>query len=144
MKKTILVFYFFLSISSFAQKVSTDVQMVLQVLTAQQAAWNDGNLEAYMQGYWKSDSLTFIGKKGITKGWQSTLENYQKSYPDKSTMGQLSFEILSLEYLSSDAIYVIGKWNLEREMTKGNLSGHFTLVLKKIKEEWLIVSDHSS
>lgn len=110
----------------------------------QQAAWNDGNIEAYMQGYWKSDSLTFIGKKGITKGWQSTLENYQKSYPDKSAMGQLSFEILSLESLSSDAIYVVGKWNLAREPAKGNLNGHFTLLFKKIKRQWLIVSDHSS
>jgi ketosteroid isomerase-like protein len=144
MKKIIVVFCCLLSFSAFAQKVSTDVQMVLQVLTAQQVAWNNGQLEAYMQGYWKSDSLTFIGKKGITKGWQSTLENYQKSYPDKSTMGQLSFEIVSLERLSSDAMYVIGKWNLEREMTKGNLSGHFTLVFKKIKGQWLIVSDHSS
>jgi ketosteroid isomerase-like protein len=144
MKKTILIFYFLLSISAFAQKASTDVQMVLQVLTAQQAAWNAGNIESYMQGYWKSDSLTFIGKKGITKGWQQTLDNYKKSYPDKTSMGNLAFEVLTIEPLSPITIYVIGKWNLEREMTKGNLSGHFTLVFKKIKEEWLIVSDHSS
>ncbi len=129
----------------FAQSnFSPEIQKVRDVLTKQQKSWNDGRIEDFMQGYWKSDSLTFIGKKGITKGWQQTLDNYKKSYPDKSTMGQLQFDILEIGQLSPSTIHVIGKWNLQREESKGNLGGHFTLIFKKIKNQWVIVSDHTS
>lgn len=121
-----------------------DIVAVKSVLTMQIQAWNNGDLDGYMQGYWKSDSLTFIGKKGVTKGWQQTLDNYKKSYPDKSAMGQLGFELISIEQLSQSDIYVVGKWNLTRDKKLGDLSGHFTLLLKKINSQWVIVSDHSS
>ena len=145
MKKLVLVLFVMLSMTCFAQqKQSGDILKVKAVLTTQQQAWNEGRIDDFMEGYWKSDSLTFIGKKGITYGWQQTLDNYKKGYPDKSAMGQLQFDILNIEQFSSSTIYVIGKWTLLREESKGNLGGHFTLVFKKINKQWVIVSDHTS
>ena len=95
-----------------------------------------------MHGYWESDSLVFIGKNGPTYGYNATLARYKKSYPDPQQMGQLTSTIVSLERLSSGHYFVIGKWALARTM--GNLSGSYTLLIKKINGEWVIVVDHSS
>lgn len=108
----------------------------------QQVAWNKGDLDEFMLSYWNSDSLKFIGKSGITYGWKSTLANYKKNYPDKSTMGELTFTIISVDELSKTGCYVIGKWNLKRE--KGDVGGYFTLLWKKIDGKWVIVIDHTS
>ena len=115
---------------------------IRQIMAEQELAWNRADLEAFMDGYWKSDSLRFIGSRGLTYGWQQTLENYKKGYPDPEAMGQLKFTILSVEILSKKSAYVIGKWELTR--VKGDLSGHYTLLWKKIKGKWAIVADHSS
>jgi hypothetical protein len=112
------------------------------VLSEQEKAWNIGDIEAYMQGYQKSDSLKFIGKNGIQFGWQKTLDNYHKSYPDKAAMGILRFDIVKIDVLSVSSAFVIGKWALTRE--KGNISGYFTLLFKLIDGKWVIVCDHSS
>ncbi len=112
------------------------------VLMKQQKAWNEGKIEVYMQGYWNSDSLTFVGKRGVTKGWQNTLANYKKSYPDKTAMGKLKLEIISIKIIGKDIAFVVGRWDLTR--TIGNVGGHFTLLMRKIKGKWLIVADHSS
>lgn len=145
MKKLLVLCFIACSLATFAQKQKMpDRQQILRVLMNQQAAWNDGNLEGFMNGYWESDSLSFIGKKGITKGWQQTLDNYKKSYPDKSSMGTLKFEIIDIDMLSKTAAYVVGKWHLSREESKGDLSGHFTLLFKKKNNRWVIVNDHSS
>ena len=112
------------------------------LLDKQVQAWNEGNLEKFMQTYLKSDKLSFVGSRGPTYGWQATLESYKKGYPDKAAMGNLKFTILELSKIDRKTIYVIGKFELTRDI--GNLSGHFTLVIQKIKNEWLIVSDHSS
>jgi ketosteroid isomerase-like protein len=95
-----------------------------------------------MATYWKSDSLLFIGKKGPTYGWKATLENYKKGYPDTAAMGKLSFHLLELKKLAGDVYFVVGKWMLAR--TAGDLSGHFTILLRKINGEWKIIADHSS
>ena len=95
-----------------------------------------------MSGYWKSDSLRFIGKSGLKYGWQNTLNNYQKSYPDKASMGILVFNVLSVELFSPDLAFVIGLWKLTRDA--GNIDGVFSLVFRKINGQWLIVCDHSS
>jgi ketosteroid isomerase-like protein len=115
---------------------------IRKVLAEQTEAWNKADIQGFMQGYWASDSLKFIGKNGVTKGWNATLNNYKKSYPDKAAMGTLTFDILTVEKISSKAAFVIGKWKLQRE--KDVLQGHFTLFWKKIKSKWLIVADHSS
>lgn len=117
----------------------TEIQ---QLLSKQQKAWNEGKIEAYMQGYWNSDSLTFVGKRGVTKGWKNTLENYKKSYPDKTAMGKLDMQILSLKLLTKDMAFVVGKWDLTR--SAGNVGGHFTLLMRKLNGKWVIVADHSS
>jgi hypothetical protein len=112
------------------------------LLDKQVQAWNEGNLEKFMQTYWNSEKLSFVGSRGPTYGWQATLESYKKGYPDKGAMGNLKFTILELSKIDRKTVYVIGKFDLSREM--GNLSGHFTLVIQKINNEWLIISDHSS
>lgn len=119
-----------------------EVARIKALMDAQLKAWNAGNLEGFMDTYWKSDSLLFIGKKGLTYGWQATLDNYRKSYPGKEGMGTLSFQLLEFKQLAADTYFVIGKWNLER--TIGDLSGHFSILLRKIGGEWKIVADHSS
>jgi ketosteroid isomerase-like protein len=121
---------------------AADKAGILKTLTDQQEAWNRGNLEAFMAGYWKSDSLQFIGSRGINFGWQTTLDNYRKGYPDTVAMGKLRFEILRINPISADAAWLTGKFYLERTM--GNASGIFTLVLRKVKNKWLVVYDHTS
>lgn len=127
-----------------AQSNVSEKLAITQLLIKQQAAWNAGSLEKFMAPYWFSDSLQFIGKKGITYGWQNTLDNYKKSYPDTTAMGQLTFELNSIDVLSKNSAFVIGKWFLKREKGKGDLGGYFTLLFKKMKNKWVIVADHSS
>ncbi|HEV8283851.1 MAG TPA: nuclear transport factor 2 family protein [Chitinophagaceae bacterium] len=115
---------------------------IRKVLNEQVKAWNRGDVVGYMQGYWKNDSLMFIGKNGINWSWTKTLENYKKSYPDTTTMGKLSFDILLVKELSSTYYYVVGKWTLKRSI--GDLSGYYNLLFKKINGQWLIIADHTS
>jgi ketosteroid isomerase-like protein len=124
----------------FAQKNDdADIQLVLH---NQEKAWNNGDLEAFMKGYWKSDSLMFVGKSGVTYGWQKTLDNYKKGYPDTAAMGKLLFDILEMKPVSEDTHFIIGKWQLIRSI--GNIGGYFSLLFKKINGEWLIICDHTS
>ncbi len=124
-----------------AQK-STDKAAILTVLEQQRTGWNKGDLESYMQGYWKSDSLLFVGKNGPTYGWQKTLDNYKKGYPDKDAMGLLTFGIKKIEFIAKNQAFVLGSWHLKRE--KDEPKGYFTLLLRKIEGQWKVVSDHSS
>src|SRR5574340_558903 len=114
---TALFSFFYLH--SFAQ--GKDEMLVKKVLQTQQSAWNNGSIEKFMEGYWKSDSLMFIGKSGITYGWQKISDNYKRSYPDTASMGKLHFSILQLKALAIDAYFMVGKWHLER--AKGNIEG---------------------
>ncbi len=129
-----------LSHKNFAQ--TSDTQSILTLLEQQRKDWNSGDVEAYMQGYWKSDSLLFVGKRGPQYGWNRTLENYRKSYPNKEAMGQLTFNILKVDVYCESNAFVLGEWILDR--SKDQLKGFFTLRLKKINNQWLIVADHSS
>lgn len=140
MKKLLTVGLIALSLAATAQRSAE--RQIREVLAVQTEAWNRGDIEGFMQTYWHSDSLTFIGKNGVKKGWQATLESYKKGYPDTVSMGKLSFDILRVERLSRKYYYVIGKWMLKRSI--GDLSGHYDLLLKKIGGRWFIVSDHSS
>lgn len=119
----------------------TAIHDVQKILKQQQIAWNKGDIVAFMEGYWKSDSLRFIGSKGLNYGWTNTLENYKKSYPDKATMGNLHFDVLNMEVLSEQCVWMIGKYTLTRE--KDQPSGLFTLIWKKIDGQWVIVSDQT-
>ena len=119
-----------------------NARAILKLLDTQTAAWNKGDLQGFMKGYWENDSLRFIGKSGITYGWNNTLANYKRGYPDTAAMGKLQFTILVVKKLSPRYYEVVGKWYLKRSI--GDASGHYTLLLRKIKGNWVIVSDHSS
>jgi ketosteroid isomerase-like protein len=104
--------------------------------------WSKGDLEAFMNGYIKSDSLKFVGSGGITYGWQQTLENYKKGYPTKEHTGTLTFNLLEFDQLANDVFLVIGEFHLKR--TVGDADGMFSIILKHINGEWKIIADHSS
>jgi ketosteroid isomerase-like protein len=129
-------------VGSFAQSKSNDRHQIKAVMEEQQIAWNAYNLEAFMNGYWKSDSLKFIGRNGITYGWQTTLSNYKKNYPTPEAMGKLTFTIVTLDLVSPDAAFMIGKYHLKR--ISDEPSGYFTLFWRKINGKWIIVVDHTS
>jgi ketosteroid isomerase-like protein len=122
-------------------KGQSDLATVEQNMRVQEDAWNAGNLEGFMAHYWKSDSLTFIGKNGVTYGWTQTLANYKKSYPSAEAMGILKFTVIGRLQVSPDAIYIIGKWALQKQKPA---EGHFTLLWRKINRQWVITSDHTS
>lgn len=134
--------FLFLLFSAFACAQAKEDGQIRQLLTTQTQSWNRGDIEGFMQTYWKSDSLMFIGKTGVHFGWQETLNNYKKGYPDTTAMGKLSFDIIIVKKLSPEYYYVVGKWMLKR--TIGDLSGHYDLLLRKIKGRWYIIADHSS
>lgn len=145
----ILFLAFFLSATTqiFAQSnpdrlPGGDESAIRRILGEQTAAWNRGDIESFMNGYWKNDSLMFIGKSGVTYGWTNTLNNYKKGYPDTTAMGKLSFNIITLKRFSKKYYQVVGKWHLNRSI--GDLSGHFTLLFEKINNRWVIIADHSS
>ena len=140
MKKLLLLTGIIISISSMAQ--TKDELIIRKMLADQISFWNKGDIPGFMQGYWENDSLVFIGKNGPTYGYNNTLRNYQKNYPNKDYMGVLHFDILSVQAIEKDHYFVIGKFMLQRKV--GDASGHFTLIFKRINGIWKIVSDHSS
>ena len=117
--------------------------VISSTMHRQQESWNKGDLPGFMHGYWESDSLRFMGKDGVTYGWKATLQRYQNSYPTPEKMGQLTFSQLRIEKINSSNAYVDGIWTLAYPNDK-KVSGHFTLLWKKINGTWVIVSDHSS
>jgi hypothetical protein len=119
-------------------------QVATDMLRRQSEAWNEGDLVAFMQDYWKSDSLRFIGSNGVELGWQNVLANYQRSYPNQAAMGKLAFDLLAVEVLGPEACTVVGRYRLKREDKEQEASGHFTLVLRRVGGQWVIASDHSS
>jgi ketosteroid isomerase-like protein len=116
---------------------------ITAVMEAQVAAWNRGDLEGYMAGYWQSPELSFYSGKSVTRGWQPTLDRYRSRYQSAgSEMGKLTFSDLEIELLGPDSAYVRGKWGLQ--LSKENIGGLYTLVFKKLPSGWRIVHDHTS
>jgi len=144
MKKTLILFAFFLATATLSFSQNKDFNKIKKLMTTQSDCWNKGNIDCFMETYWKSEKLQFIGSKGATYGWQNTLDRYKKSYPTQAAMGQLTFDIINMNKRSRKVISVIGKWHLKRGADLGDLEGHFLLILKKIKGNWVIVADHSS
>ena len=116
---------------------------VVAVLTTQTAAWNRGDMPGFMQGYWHSDSLVFLGRKGPTYGWQRILDNYQKNYPNAAAMGQLDFSGLRVTPLTPGAAQVVGHWHIAGPVA-GDEQGYFLLVLRRVGGEWKVVADHTN
>lgn len=131
-----------LAIAGVVKAQSKDETAIRNSMAEQLNAWNAGDLVRFMGTYWNDDSLMFVGKSGVTYGWQKTLDNYKKGYPDTAAMGKLDFNILHVKRLSAIYFFVVGKWHLTRSI--GDVGGHFTLLFRKIKGKWVIVADHSS
>jgi hypothetical protein len=111
------------------------------VMEAQEIAWNKHDLESFMQGYWKSETLKFYGSKGLTLGWESTLANYKKGYPTKADSGTLNFVINDISKIEGDNYWVMGEYHLKREV--GDANGVFIIIFKQIDGHWKIVADMS-
>lgn len=140
-------FVIFSAVSTFAQtgdaKIENEITKVLHVQTA---AWNRGDIEGFMQGYWNSPQMTFVSGDNVARGWQAALDRYKKSYDSKAKMGVLTFSELEFTILSKDAAVVLGNWSLERTVDgkQDNPHGKFTLIFRKFKNGWKVVHDHTS
>ena len=141
MKKCWLVFALLCFSFTAAIAQNKDEKAVRDLLAEQVKQWNLRDIPAFMETYWKSDSLMFVGKNGITYGWLKTLDNYKKNYPDAAAMGKLDFDLLELKQLSADYYFVVGKWHLTRSI--GDIGGLFSLLVRKDMGKWLIIADHS-
>ncbi|WP_299109006.1 nuclear transport factor 2 family protein [uncultured Tenacibaculum sp.] len=119
----------------------TDKKEILAIMKAQEKAWSNHDLEGFMEGYWKSDSLKFYGSSGITYGWNKTLANYKKGYPTKEHSGTLNFKINDISKINEGAYFVMGEYHLTRSV--GNANGVFMIIFKKIKGTWKIIADTS-
>jgi ketosteroid isomerase-like protein len=119
-----------------------DRAAITSILTAQQDAWNQGDVDKFLIGYWHSPNLTFSGSSGISRGWDGVMARYKKSYPDRAAMGHLDFSGLEFHSLGKDAALVLGRWHLKRD--KGDVGGVFSLVWQRFPEGWRIVHDHTS
>jgi hypothetical protein len=140
--KTAVLVLLFLAAAATSIAQSKAEREVLAILDRQTAAWNRGDLEGFMKGYWENDSLMYIGRSGVTYGFTPTLSNYRKNYGDTARMGKLRFDILHVKRLSPKYIHLVGRWSLRR--SAGDVGGHYTLLFRRIRGEWVVVSDHSS
>ena len=118
---------------------NSEISDIKSVLQKQQIAWNNGNIDGFMLGYWNSEKLEFVSESGVTKGWKNTLDRYKNTYPNKGLMGVLQFEILDVKLLSETTANLKGKWKLIRK--NDNPKGSFTLTFNKIEGQWLIIKD---
>jgi len=144
MKKYLLIICtLILSQTGFTQTTEQeDKEAILAVLKAQRLAWSDHNIEEFMEGYWKSDSLKFYGSNGVTYGWDNTLDRYKQAYPTPDHTGILSFKINAISKITDEAYYVMGEYHLKR--TVGNATGIFMIIFKRIEGQWKIIADTSS
>lgn len=141
MKKIILLFFIAILFSCTTANEEEDKKAILTVMNLQEKAWSNNDLEGFMQGYWRSDSLKFYGSNGLTKGWQQTLVNYKKGYPSKEHSGTLNFKINDISKINNVSYWVMGEYFLKRKV--GDANGVFMIIFKKINGEWKIVADTS-
>lgn len=136
---TLLICLVFNSCST--SSIKKDKKTILSIMKSQEKAWSKNNIEAFMEGYWKSDSLKFFGSSGLKYGWQSTLNGYKKRYPTKDHTGTLRFKINDISQINSASYFVMGEYHLVRNI--GNADGVFMIIFKKINGEWKIIADTS-
>ncbi len=145
MTKTALLFGLILLLGAHsvsAQSQSPDESAIRRLMADQAAAWNRGNMDDFMKGYWNNDSLVFIGKSGLSYGYKTALANYKKHYDNPDKMGKLFFTLLKFDRLSPEYMFVVGKFLLKRKI--GDLDGFYTLMFRKINGRWVIIADHTS
>ncbi len=123
-------------------RAADPVGEIKTLVSRQTEAWNRGDIDGFMQGYWQSNELRFASDGTVTRGWKATLHRYKKRYPDRETMGTLTLTVDEVTLLAPDAAIAFGKWELAR--SQDHPSGLFTLVLRRLPEGWRIVADHTS
>ncbi|MGB8507976.1 MAG: nuclear transport factor 2 family protein [Pyrinomonadaceae bacterium] len=123
-------------------KKEKDVAAVRAVIEAQQAAWNRGDIEGFMDGYAREETTTFVSGDSVTHGWQTVLDGYRKRYDSRAKMGTLTFDDLDFKPLSEFYVMVTGRWHLAREGDTPH--GRFTLIFRRTLKGWRIVHDHTS
>jgi hypothetical protein len=142
MKKLLIIFFLTTTGMCLAQTdLINDKEAILAVMRLQEKAWSANDLEGFMDGYWKNDSLKFYGSSGLTKGWQQTLDNYKRGYPTKEHSGTLNFKINDISRIDQGSYWVMGEYFLKRSV--GDANGVFLIIFKKIDGEWKIVADMS-
>jgi len=141
--KNLILLISIVCLNSFSiQAQNPDKEAIKSLLEVQRQAWNNYDIEGFMEGYWKSEDLKFYGSNGVTYGWDNTLERYKKAYPTKEHFGTLEFVLNEISIIDKGSYYVMGEYHLKR--TIGNADGIFMIILKKIKGEWKIIADTSS
>jgi uncharacterized protein (TIGR02246 family) len=143
----LLAFALFFAVSLAASAAEPGTAAAVRgVLAAQQDAWNRGDIVGFMKGYWQSEEIRFAGGDGFTYGWQATLQNYRRRYPDAATMGKLDFDLVEVREIAPDMAYVFGKWHLTRANEPADKAPHglFTLIVERKDGAWVITRDHSS
>ena len=128
--------------SSKSSKSSASIAAIRAVLNAQRDAWNRGDIEGYMDGYDRSENTVFVSGDNVTRGWQTVLERYKKTYDTREKMGTLTFSDLDITFLSPDSATVLGRWALKRASDEPH--GRFTLIFKRTNKGWRIIHDHTS
>lgn len=143
MKNLLLILLFLImSVTVFSQKDEKAKNAIRKVMDEQTKAWNSGDIEGFMQGYWKSENLVFVSGDNVTKGWQQTTDRYKKSYNTREKMGVLTFADLEIEILSKSSAKVLGRWKVAHDPKDDQ--GRFTLIFRKFKDGWKIIHDHTS
>lgn len=120
-------------------KIMSEIE---KVINEQVAAWNKGDIDGFMEGYWKSDEMRFVSGNSVTMGWQSALDRYKRSYDTREKMGTLTFSDPVVVVLDKNNAYVFGRWTLTR--TEDSPTGLFTLVFRRTNDGWRIIHDHTS
>lgn len=141
MKTLLTLLFIAVTTLGYAQSEAEEKAAIRAVMQEQQQAWSNHDLEGFMQGYWKSDSLKFYGSRGLTLGWQQTLDNYKTGYPTKDESGTLDFTLDDITKVAADTYWVMGQYHLKRKV--GDANGVFFIIFKKIDGEWKIVADMS-
>ena len=142
MKKIFLLLLFTMLIFSCSNNTEQeDKDAIFSIMKIQEKAWSNNDLEGFMEGYWKNDSLKFYGSNGLTYGWQNTLDNYKKGYPTKDHSGTLNFTIDNISKIENESYFVMGQYHLKRNV--GDANGVFMIIFKKIDGEWKIIADMS-
>lgn len=144
MKQVLFILSMFLLACSPQQELDKDIirEEISAVMKAQEVAWNQGDIPAFMAGYAQSDSTIFVGKTRVNYGWEKVLEAYIKGYPDKEAMGKLQFDLIRIEPMDATHAYVVGKWTLLEKAEPA--SGHFVLIFEKLAAGWRITVDGTS
>jgi beta-aspartyl-peptidase (threonine type) len=147
---TLLLVCQFLSIVDGSPLIANDksddreklAKVLTKILSTQAAAWNNADIDGFMEHYWKSDKLTFSSGGTTTRGWKATIARYKKRYPTPERMGRLTFDHLEFVALSDSTALVLGQWHLARN--PDNPVGNFSLVFRRFDGKWVIIHDHSS